>query len=73
MARKVMFVVDIDDDEGFATEAIEIQALHKSGAWMKLIEVKAGDFGFGPDLEFYHRVFRVVKTGQSSRQEGSEG
>ncbi len=68
MARKVMFVVDIDDDEGFATEAIEIQALHKSGAWMKLIEVKAGDFGFGPDLEMYHRVFRVVKTGQRSQE-----
>ncbi len=64
---RVVCVIDIDADEDFKAETIEIQALHKSGAWMKLMEVNAEEFGFCPDLRLYHRVFRVLKRGQISQ------
>lgn len=68
MAKKVVYVIDIDADEDFCTEGIEIQALHKDGEWLKLIEVQAVDFSFSPGSAFFHRVFRVVKRGQISQE-----
>jgi len=68
MTKKVVYVIDIDAEEDFCTESVEIQALHKNGAWLKIIEVQAGDFGFTPGSDFFHRVFRVVKSGHISQE-----
>jgi len=68
VARKVICVADLDADDDLKADTIEIYGLSKEHGWLLVMRVKIDELGFDPQSGFYHRLFKVVKSGQSSQE-----
>lgn len=65
--RKTVCMIDLDGDEDIQADAIELYGLSKDHGWLLMMKIEADQFSFDPKSEFYHRVFKVVKSGQVSQ------
>ncbi len=72
LARKVICVVDLDDDDDLKADALEIYRLSKDHGWLLVMRVEVDELGFDPQSGFYHRLFKVVKRGQISQLKFSQ-
>jgi len=64
--QKVMCVIDLDADDDLQTDAIEVYGLSKDHGWLLIMKIEADLHSFDPQSKFYHRVFKVVRSGQRS-------
>ena len=66
-AQKVICVADLDADDELRAEAFEIYGLSKEHGWLLLTRVDAKQYGFDLQSAFYHRVLKVVISGQRAQ------
>lgn len=65
-AQKVICVVDLDADDDLFADSLEVYGLSKDHGWLLIMRIEADAHSFDPQSGFYHRLFKVVKSGQSS-------